>query len=103
MLIRNKRDRAVTIAPADGSPPVEVEANGTVELDDSLATSLLAQSDRWAPAGPTSVDTSIPGVLAQVGDSKDRARTALEQEQNSDKPRATLVAALTKIIDIEEN
>ena len=103
MLIRNKRDRAVTIAPADGSPPVEVEANGTAEVDDNLATSLLAQTDRWAPAGPTSVDTSIAGVLAQVGTSKDRARTALEQEQEQDKPRATLVSALNKIIENEEN
>ena len=103
MLIRNKRDRAVTIAPADGTPPIEVEAHGTSELDDSLATSLLAQGDRWEPAGPTSVDTSIAGVLAQVGTSKDRARTALTAEQAGDKPRATLVAALTKIIDTEDS
>ena len=103
MLIRNKRDRAVTIAPADGTSPIEVEANGTAEVDDSLATSLLAQVDRWEPAGPTSIDTSIAGVLAQVGTSKDRARTALEQEQEQDKPRATLVSALNKIIENEEN
>ena len=101
MLIRNKRDREVSVAPA-GVTPFVVEPGGTAEVDDALATSLLAQSDRWGPAGPTSVDSSIPGVLAQVGDSKDRARTALAKERDSDKPRSTLVDALTKIIESEE-
>lgn len=103
MLIRLKQDRARTIAPTDGSPPIEVEANGTAEVSDALGTSLLAQSDLWAPAGPTSVETSVPAVLAQVGNSKDRARTALAREQEQDKPRSSLVAALNKIIDTEES
>jgi hypothetical protein len=103
VLIRNKRDRSVTIAPTDGTDPVEVEAGGTAEVDDHLGTSLLQQPDRWEPAGPTSVDTSIHGVLAQVGTSKNRARTALDMEQASEKPRATLVAALNKIIESEED
>lgn len=102
MLIRNKRDRSVTIAPA-GQQPIVVDAGDTVEVDDTVATSLLAQPDRWAPAGPTSVETSIPGVLAQVGTDKGRARTALDKEQATDKPRATLVSALNKIIQSEED
>jgi len=102
VLIRYKDDEDVTIAPV-GREPIFVEAGASVEVDDDLGMSLLEQSDKWAPAGPTNVEMSIPGVLAQVGDSKDRARTALEKEQATDKPRATLIAALTKIIESEED
>ena len=46
MLIRNLRDRPVTIAPADGKPFV-VDGGESVEVDDRLGESLLEQVDRW--------------------------------------------------------
>ena len=102
MRVRNKSGRSRTISPAGGRP-VHVDDGESVEVDDELGRSLLEQSDRWAPAGPTDINTSIPGVLAQVGDNKDRARTALDAEQASEKPRKSLVDALTKIIESEED
>lgn len=102
MKVRNLRNTAVVIAPP-GSNPIEVGAGATVEVDDDLGKSLLDQSDRWAPAGKVDTSTSIDAVLAQVGDDRNRARTALEAEQASDKPRSTLVDALTKIIESEED
>ena len=101
MRVRNKSGRTRIISPAGGQP-IEVPDGESVEVDDALGRSLLDQPDRWAPAGPTNVNTSVEGVLAQVGDSRDRARTALEAEQASDKPRKSLVDALTKIIDAQE-
>ena len=101
MRVRNKSGRSRLIAAA-GRPTIEVEDGESVEVDDDLGRSLLQQTDRWAPAGPTNIDTSIPGVLAQVGDDKGRARTALEAEQATDKPRKSLVDALTRIIDAQE-
>lgn len=102
MRVRNKSGRSRIIAPA-GRPSIEVPDGESVEVPDDIGRSLLEQTDRWAPAGPTDVDTSIPGVLAQVGDNRDRARTALEAEQASDKPRKGLIEALTKIIDAQED
>lgn len=103
MRVRNKSGRSRTIAPAGGKP-IQVEDGESVEVDDDLARSLLEQTDRWSPAGPTNVDTSIPGVLAQVGNDRSRARTALEKERGREgKPRKSLVDALTKIIESEED
>jgi hypothetical protein len=96
--VRNLTDDDVVIAHPD-YPSVDVPAGESVEVDDALGTLLLEQPDKWAPAGPTNVEAPVPTVLAQVGDNKDRARTALEAEQAKDKPRAGLVNALTKIIE----
>lgn len=41
---------------------------------------------------------SAEGVLAWVGDDADRAVAALEAEEKRDKPRATLVAKLEKVV-----
>ena len=101
MRVRNITNRPRLI-PADGTP-IEVDAGESAEVDDDLGRRLLDQSDRWAPAGPTNLDTSIKGVLAQVRNDKGRARTALEAEQASENPRATLIDALTKIIESEED
>ena len=98
MLIRNKTERPRSIE-AVGHEPILVEAGESAEVDETLGASLLDQPDVWGPAGPTNVDVSIPAVLAQVGDDKDRARTALEKEQATDKPRKSLVDSLTKIIE----
>jgi hypothetical protein len=95
MLVRNLDPLAQTIARTDQT----VEPGESVDVDEDLALALLAQPAKWGPAGETDTDTSVPGVLAQVGDDKGRARTALDKEQASDKPRSTLVDALNKIID----
>lgn len=55
MKIRNKRTVAVAVAPPGGDPFV-VEAGDTVEVDDDLAKSLLAQPDRWAKSTPSKSD-----------------------------------------------
>ena len=103
MRVRNKSGRSRIIAPV-GHAPIEVPDGESIEVDADLGKSLLAQTDRWAPAGPTTVDTDVKGVLAQVGDDRGRARTALEKERGRDgKPRKSLVDALTKIIESEED
>jgi hypothetical protein len=99
--VRNITNRPRLI-PSDGTP-IEVDAGEAAEVDDALGRRLLEQEDRWAPAGKTDVDTSIKGVLAQVRNDKGRARTALEAERASENPRSTLVDALTKIIESEED
>ena len=99
MKVRSKRSTAVVVDPKNGNAPFTVEPGDSAEVDEKVGKSLLEQVDRWEPAGPTDVDVAVPAVLAQVGDSKDRARTALEAEQAKDKPRAGLVNALTKIIE----
>jgi hypothetical protein len=45
----------------------------------------------------TPPDGSIPTVLAWVGDDRDRARAALDAENEKPEPRSTLVEALEKI------
>lgn len=100
MKVMNKRAVPVTIAPP-GAKPLIVEAGATVEVDDDLGQSLLAQPDRWTAYG-VDTDSSVGAVLAQVGDDRTKARKALEDEQAADKPRKTLVDALTKIIEAEE-
>lgn len=42
---------------------------------------------------------TVEAVLEQVGDDPDAARAALDIEQGADRPRTTLVARLTQIID----
>ena len=101
MRVRNKSGRTRIISPV-GAQPIEVPDGESVEVDDALGRSLLDQPDRWAPAGPTDINTSVDGVLAQVGDNRDRARTALEAEQAAKNPRKGLIKALTKIIDAQE-
>ena len=103
MKVRNKRATAVMVDPKNGHAPFLVEAGDTAEVSDKVGRSLLEQPDRWGPAGPTKVDASVDSVLAQVGGDKNRARTALEKERASDKPRSTLVDALSKIIESEED
>lgn len=101
MKVMNRRSVPVTLAPA-GSKPIVVEAGATVEVDDDLGASLLEQPDRWTSYG-VDTSTSKDVVLAQVGNDKDKARKALDEELAADKPRITLVDALTKIIENEEN
>lgn len=98
MEIKNKLSRAAYIA-ATGE---RVAGYGIVSTDDDLGAALLEQVDRWAPAGDVEIGLSIEKVLAQVADDPDRARSALDAENATDKPRTSLVDALTKIIDTQE-
>lgn len=70
--------------------------------DDDLGKRLLDQPANWAAYG---VDTqsSVDAVLAQVAGDKTKAAKALAEEESADKPRKTLVDALTKIIDSEDS
>lgn len=52
MKVKNARDWAVTVAPANAEP-FEVEAGATVEVDDKLGKSLLQQEENWSPVGST--------------------------------------------------
>lgn len=58
-------------------------------------------------AGPAPVDTdevpvgTVKAVTDWVGADKDRAKRALDAENATDKPRATLVAALTELLEAE--
>lgn len=111
MLIRNKTAEAREIAVGDFS--AFVEAGDTIEVPDEIAngteptgnegapdydpgrSGLLAQEDVWdaSNGGRPTVDD----VLADVGDDPDRARTALALENQSDRPRKTLVSRLEEI------
>lgn len=42
---------------------------------------------------------NVEGVMTWVGDDKDRAKAALESEEEAEKPRKTLVAKLKELID----
>lgn len=100
MKVMNKRAVPVTIAPP-GKQPIVVEPGATAEVDDELGQSLLEQPDRWTSYG-VDTESSVSAVLAQVGNDKTKAQKALDDEQAGDKPRKTLVDALTKIIEAEE-
>ncbi len=97
MLIRNKRPFAVEIV-ATGQ---RVEGGDTVDVEDvDVAESLLEQPDAWEPAegGTKSVDQ----VVKDVDGNPDRARQALAVENDSGKPRKTLVSRLEEIIATDE-
>lgn len=58
------------------------------------------KSEPEAPADPEAVPTGkIPAIMAWVGDDKERAQKALDAENATDKPRSTLVAELTELLN----
>lgn len=60
----------------------------------------------WSAAGevvPAEVDKPMQDVLADVGDDVGRAQAALAAEQGREKPRQTLVTALARVIDKQED
>lgn len=70
---------------ATGSPVEEVSAGPAVDVD-----------------GDGVPDGTVAQVLEWVGDDRDRAQAALDAEQGKgDSSRATLVAALTKLLTAE--
>lgn len=93
-----------------GHVPVQLDAGQEVsgELAALLARSarskvtVLDEPEPEAPAPqvpPAELDitANAADVLAWVGEDPERAAEALEAEQAKDKPRSTLVAALTKL------
>lgn len=54
-----------------------------------------------APSGDEVPEGTVDEVLAWVGDDKDRAQQALDAEEDSDKPRSTLVEALEALVEAE--
>ena len=96
MQVKNKRPYAVEIV-ATGD---RVEGGETVEVPDELGESLIEQVDAWeAVDGGRSTVTE---VLADVGGDPDRARQALAIENESGKPRKSLVSRLEEIIAANE-
>ena len=96
MQVRNKRPYAVEIV-ATGD---RVEGGDTVEVPDEVGKELVKQTDAWE-----AVDDGRPGVkqvIDDVGDDPDKARQALAVEQESDKPRKSLVSRLEEIIASSE-
>lgn len=97
MKIRNVSGTARAVDPKDGEP-FDVSQRGTVEVPDELGLRMIEQVDVWRPADDDEVPSgSVAAVLTWVGSSKERASAALEVENDSDKPRASLVGSLTEI------
>jgi hypothetical protein len=70
------------VMPADEAPPVPPPAEPTVAT---------AVGDGGVPTG------TAGDVLAWVGEEPDRARLALDAEQQRDRPRSTLIRDLTRV------
>ncbi len=78
-----------------------VEPGEEIEVADDLGRSLLEQPARWAPVDG---DDTVAAVKKRVGDDPVHARDALAVEQaKGDNARSTLIDALTKIIESEED
>lgn len=97
MKVQNKRSYALEI-PNVGI----VESGDVIEVPDDLGASLVEQADVWEEV-ERGGRQSVPEVLAEVGDDPDKARTALAVEQESDKPRKSLISQLEEIVNAEES
>lgn len=85
------------IAPV-GGPEFEVGPGAVFDVDDAdLAKSLRAQPDAYREVSEGTTRSSADDVLKDVGDDRDKARAALAVEEQSDRPRKTLVNRLTEI------
>lgn len=73
----------------------------TVEVDDALAEHVNRDSPGvLAPVKEKQTKKpNVADVIASVGDDVDKAVVALEAENASDKPRPTLIEALTEIVE----
>lgn len=67
---------------------------GTI-VPDELATKSAEQTS----ALDFDIDDSISELKIYVGDDKDRAQAVLDAENAKEKPRTTLVTALTEVIE----
>lgn len=102
MKIRNVSGADRAVVPAD-EPEFVVDAGSTVEVSDELGAALLDQEDNWRAADTTSVPSgTVVQVLSWVGESKARAESALDAEQERDNPRKSLVEALDEIVNPEK-
>ena len=64
-------------------------------MPDELTTKSVEQT----PALDFDIDDSISELKTYVGDDKDRAQAVLDAENAKEKPRTTLVTALTEVIE----
>lgn len=67
---------------------------GTIVPDE-----LTTKSDEQTSALDFDIDDSISELKTYVGDDKDRAQSVLDAENAKEKPRTTLVTALTEVIE----
>ena len=86
-------DKVVTTSPFVTSSD-EGALLGTIVPDE-----LTTKSDEQTSALDFDIDDSISELKTYVGDDKDRAQSVLDAENAKEKPRTTLVTALTEVIE----
>jgi hypothetical protein len=88
------RRRGIRLATDDDLP-----AATKVDAAEPVQPSAAPPTAQAVQGGETPPDGTASNVLDWVGDNPARARQALEAEQRREKPRTTLVAALTRIVE----
>lgn len=104
MKVKNVSGERLGVVPANDGPHFIADMDEIVEVRDSVGARLLEQPRNWAPAGGVPDEATVGEIKAWVGDSAGRARRALDDERSrGDKARSSLIDALTKITESEED
>ena len=99
MYVKNLRPYPVEIAHV--AYFATVEEGEAIEVPDEVGASLVEQVDAWQAVDDAGQST-VADVLAEVDGDPVRARRALAVENDSGKPRKTLVSRLEEIIATDE-
>lgn len=99
MYVKNLRPYPVEIAHPDFF--ATVDEGDTIEVPGDVGASLVEQVDNWQAVEDAGQST-VADVLAEVDGDPVRARRALAVENDSGKPRKTLVSQLGEIIATDE-
>lgn len=75
------------------------ESHSLEELHTAAVAAEYAQAAAEAAAPDVVEDHTVAEVLAEVGDDSVKAQAALDAEQAAEKPRKSLVAALSKVVE----
>lgn len=86
-------DKVVTTSPFVTS------SDGSALLGTIVPDELTTKSDEQTSVIDFDIDDSISELKTYVGDDKDRAQAVLDAENAKEKPRTTLVTALTEVIE----
>lgn len=102
MFVRNRQPEGREIVHPDFTG--WVDGGDVIEVPDPVGAGLIEQVDVWEETGTASGRSTVDEVLSQVDGDPDRARTALALENESDRPRKSLVSRLEEIVaSSEEN